>query len=181
MFINRDLLKRVGMLTAATAACTAGVFGALALNGLRYMRPTADNWWLLPWVAPAELKTAVRPEFLNRIDDIIVFNRLNEDEIAQIADGMLRKVAARMQDMEITMDWTEAAKKHLAKAGFDPVYGARPLRRAVTNEVEDLVAEESLEGKIKKGDSVTLDAADDKLVLTHKDAKAPAENENKDE
>ncbi len=129
----------------------------------------------------AELKTAVRPEFLNRIDDIIVFNRLNEDEIAQIADGMLRKVAARMQDMEITMDWTEAAKKHLAKAGFDPVYGARPLRRAVTNEVEDLVAEESLEGKIKKGDSVTLDTADDKLVLTHKDAKAPAENENKDE
>ena len=90
----------------------------------------------------AELKTAVRPEFLNRIDDIIVFNRLNEDEIAQIADGMLRKVAARMQDMEITMDWTEAAKKHLAKAGFDPVYGARPLRRAVTNEVEDLVAED---------------------------------------
>ena len=79
------------------------------------------------------------------------------------------------------MDWTEAAKKHLAKAGFDPVYGARPLRRAVTNEVEDLVAEESLEGKIKKGDSVTLDPADDKLVLTHKDSKAPAENENKDE
>lgn len=51
--MNRDLLKRVGMLTAATAACTAGVFGALAVNGLRYMRPTTDNWWLLPWVAPA--------------------------------------------------------------------------------------------------------------------------------
>lgn len=113
----------------------------------------------------SELKTAVRPEFLNRIDDIIVFNRLSEDEIAQIADGMLRKVAERMQDMEITMDWTEAAKKHLAKAGFDPVYGARPLRRAVTNEVEDLVAEESLEGKIKAGDHVTLDVEDDKLTL----------------
>ena len=52
--MNRDLLKRVGMLTAATAACTAGVFGALAVNGLRYMRPTTDNWWLLPWVEPAE-------------------------------------------------------------------------------------------------------------------------------
>ena len=113
----------------------------------------------------SELKNAVRPEFLNRIDDIIVFNRLNEDEIAQIADNMLRQVAARMQDMEITMDWTEAAKKHLAKAGFDPVYGARPLRRAVTNEVEDLVAEESLEGKIKAGQHVTLDEADGKLVL----------------
>ena len=113
----------------------------------------------------SELKTAVRPEFLNRIDDIIVFNRLSEDEIAQIADGMLRKVAERMQEMGITMDWTDAAKKHLAKAGFDPVYGARPLRRAVTNEVEDLVAEQSLEGKIKSGDHVTLDAEDDKLTL----------------
>ena len=112
-----------------------------------------------------ELKTAVRPEFLNRIDDIIVFNRLSEDEIAQIADGMLRKVAERMQEMGITMDWTDAAKKHLAKAGFDPIYGARPLRRAVTNEVEDLVAEQSLEGKIQHGDHVTLDAADDKLTL----------------
>lgn len=113
----------------------------------------------------SELKTAVRPEFLNRIDDIIVFNRLSEDEIAQIADGMLRKVAERMQEMGIIMDWTDAAKKHLAKAGFDPIYGARPLRRAVTNEVEDLVAEQSLEGKIKHGDHVTLDAADDKLTL----------------
>ena len=125
---------------------------------------------------------AVRPEFLNRIDDIIVFNRLSEEEIAQIADNMLRQVASRMQDMEITMDWTDAAKKHLAKAGFDPVYGARPLRRAVTNEVEDLVAEESLEGKIKSGDHVTLDEADGKLVLHAADAaaqtaaEAPAEN-----
>ena len=83
---------------------------------------------------------------------------------------MLRQVASRMQDMEITMDWTDAAKKHLAKAGFDPVYGARPLRRAVTNEVEDLVAEESLEGKIKAGDHVTLDEADGKLVLHPVDA-----------
>ena len=113
----------------------------------------------------SELKTVVRPEFLNRIDDIIVFNRLSEDEIAQIADGMLHKVAERMQEMGITMDWTDAAKKHLAKAGFDPVYGARPLRRAVTNEVEDLVAEQSLEGKIQSGDHMTLDAEDDKLTL----------------
>ena len=122
-----------------------------------------------------ELKNAVRPEFLNRIDDIIVFNRLNEDEIAQIADGMLRKVAERMKDMEISMTWTEAAKKHLAKAGFDPVYGARPLRRAVTNEVEDLVAEESLEGKIAKGSEVVLDAENDKLVLKAKGAETKAE------
>ena len=113
----------------------------------------------------AELKNAVRPEFLNRIDDIIVFDRLSEDEIAQIADGMLRQVAARMQDLGITMDWTDEAKRHLSKAGFDPVYGARPLRRAVTGEVEDLVAEQSLAGEIKAGDHVTLDADGDKLTL----------------
>ena len=122
-----------------------------------------------------ELKNAVRPEFLNRIDDIIVFNRLTEEEIAQIADGMLRQVAERMQDMQIVMNWTDAAKKHLAKAGFDPVYGARPLRRAVTNEVEDLVAEQSLEGRIKAGDHVTLDVADGKLMLAQQ---APAESKS---
>ena len=113
----------------------------------------------------AELKTTVRPEFLNRIDDIIVFNRLSEDEIAEIADGMLRQVADRMRDMEITLTWTEGAKKHLAKAGFDPIYGARPLRRAVTSEVEDLVAETMLRGEITAGSRVTLDVQDDKLTL----------------
>lgn len=112
-----------------------------------------------------ELKNDLRPEFLNRIDDIIVFNRLNEGEIEQIADGMLRQVAERMNDMEVTLSWTEEAKKHLAKAGFDPVYGARPLRRAVTNEVEDLVAEASLKGEVKAGQHITLDVADDKLTL----------------
>ena len=102
-----------------------------------------------------------------------MFNRLTEEEIAQIADGMLRQVAERMQDMQIVMDWTDAAKKHLAKSGFDPIYGARPLRRAVTNEVEDLVAEQSLEGRIKAGDHVTLDVADDRLTLAQQ---APAES-----
>ncbi|MDO5142723.1 MAG: ATP-dependent Clp protease ATP-binding subunit [Eubacteriales bacterium] len=119
-----------------------------------------------------ELKDSVRPEFLNRIDDIIVFDRLSEDEIAQIADHMLHQVAERMQAMEIAMDWTEAATRHLAKAGFDPVYGARPLRRAVTSEVEDLVAEQSLAGALHAGDRVTLDEADGKLVLHP--AEAPA-------
>jgi ATP-dependent Clp protease ATP-binding subunit ClpC len=113
----------------------------------------------------AELKNTVRPEFLNRIDDIIVFHRLDEDEIAQIADSMLGQVAVRMKDMELTMTWTDAAKRHLAKAGFDPIYGARPLRRAVTSEVEDLVAEAMLRGDIKSGDAVKLDVENEKLTL----------------
>ncbi len=112
-----------------------------------------------------ELKTVFRPEFLNRIDDIIVFNRLTEDEIAQIADGMLKGVASRMTDMEVELHWTDGAKTHLAKAGFDPVYGARPLRRAIQSQVEDLVAEAFLKGEIRKGQSVTLDERDGKLAL----------------
>lgn len=112
-----------------------------------------------------ELKQAFRPELLNRIDEIIVFHRLGEEEIEKIAEGMLKNVAIRMQDMEITLSWTDNAKKHLAKAGFDPVYGARPLRRAIQSQVEDLVAEEFLSGKIKRGQNVTLDEEDEKLIL----------------
>lgn len=113
----------------------------------------------------SDLKEAFRPELINRIDEIIVFNRLTEDEIGQIADGMLHQVANRMEEMELTMEWTEAARAHLVKAGFDPVYGARPLRRAIQSEVEDLVAEDFLRGTIKRGEHVVLDEQDDRLTL----------------
>lgn len=119
-----------------------------------------------------ELKNVFRPEFLNRIDDIIVFNRLSEAEIAQIADGMLKNVASRMTEMEVELQWTDTAKAHLAKAGFDPIYGARPLRRAIQSQVEDLVAEAFLKGEIKKGEQVTLDERDGKLSLA--ETAAPA-------
>ena len=128
-----------------------------------------------------ELRGHFRPEFLNRLDEIIMFKPLTKDNVGKIVDLMVKELSDRLADQELSLELTDAAKQMVVDNGYDPVYGARPLRRAVTNEVEDLVAEESLEGKIKKGDSVTLDAADDKLVLTHKDAKAPAENENKDE
>ena len=112
-----------------------------------------------------ELKNVFRPEFLNRIDDIIVFNRLSEVEIEEIAEGMLKNVAARMSEMDAELHWTDSAKKHLAKVGFDPVYGARPLRRAIQSQVEDLVAETFLRGGIPKGGQVTLDEKDGKLFI----------------
>ncbi len=106
----------------------------------------------------SDLKEAFRPELINRIDEIIVFNRLTEEEIGKIADGMLHQVASRMDEMELTMDWTPAARAHLVKAGFDPIYGARPLRRAIQSEVEDLVAEDFLRGNVQRGQHVTLRA-----------------------
>ena len=75
-----------------------------------------------------------------------------------------------MTDMDIALRWTDAARTHLAKAGFDPIYGARPLRRAIQAQVEDLVAEEVLAGRIKAGETVLLDEKDEKLTLTPQDA-----------
>ncbi len=113
----------------------------------------------------ADLKEAFRPEFLNRVDDIIVFNRLTQPQIEQIAEKLLGAVKERMGEMELDFNWEESAVKHLAKAGFDPVYGARPLKRAVQSQVEDLVAEKFLQGSIQKGDKVLLKATEEKLDI----------------
>ena len=115
-----------------------------------------------------ELKKAFRPEFLNRVDDIIVFNRLSEDEIGEIALIMLEDIKKRLLQNDITIEVDESAVKVLSKAGFDPVYGARPLRRAITSKVEDLFAEEMLDGKISKGDSVIIKAVDDEIKIEKK-------------
>jgi len=105
----------------------------------------------------AELKNTFRPEFLNRIDDIIVFKQLTQDEIEKIAEKMLDGLVFRLAENEITAKVSKEAVSMLAKTGFDPVYGARPLRRAITSQVEDMLAEQMLEGKILKGDEIEID------------------------
>ena len=114
----------------------------------------------------AELRQTFRPEFLNRIDDIIVFRALTEPEIEEVARRMLKTVANRMETMGIHLDADDAAVKELAKEGFDPKYGARPLRRAIQSKVEDAVAEKMLDGTLKEGDTAKLAVEDDKLVVT---------------
>ena len=115
--------------------------------------------------AMAALKDLFRPEFLNRIDEIIVFNKLTEDEIATIAGKMLGDVADRIEKIGVKIHFTDELLKHLAKAGFDPVYGARPLRREIQRTVEDSFSEKMLAGDIKAGDSVTADIKDGKIVF----------------
>ncbi|CDF58930.1 ATP-dependent Clp protease ATP-binding subunit [Thermobrachium celere] len=112
-----------------------------------------------------DLKRTFRPEFLNRIDDIIVFHQLEEKDIEKIVELMLNSVLKRLKDLDIEVEYTEDVKKHLAKAGFDPVYGARPLRRAITKAVEDKLSEEMLKGNIKKGDRVKMDVKDEEIVF----------------
>ena len=108
-----------------------------------------------------ELKQYFRPEFLNRLDEIIVFRQLSKDEIKKIVNLMLNDVFERIQQKEITIAVTERFKSKLIEEGYNPSYGARPLRRAVMRLLEDYLAEEVLSGKIKAGDSAVIDIGDD--------------------
>ena len=111
-----------------------------------------------------ELKNFFRPEFLNRLDEIIVFRQLTRDEVKQIAEIMLKEVFVRMNDKGIKLTVTEAFKERLVEEGYNPAYGARPLRRAVMRLLEDSLAEEFLSGKIVNGDSAEVDVDVDKIT-----------------
>ncbi|MEE1263204.1 ATP-dependent Clp protease ATP-binding subunit [Ruminococcus sp.] len=107
-----------------------------------------------------ELKKVFRPEFLNRVDDIIVFNKLTQDEIKEIAKKMLDTLAKRLKAMNIEISFTDAAITAIADKGFDDAYGARPLRRAIQSEIEDTLSEYMLDGKVQSDSKVTCDYAD---------------------
>ncbi len=117
-----------------------------------------------------EVKKLFRPEFINRLDDIIVFHELNEDQIRQIVEFMATDVAKRLTERKIGLEITDAAKSWLAKAGFDPVYGARPLRRAIERFVENPLSSRILAGDFKEGDVVVVDLKEDELTFTTKDS-----------
>ncbi|HHY03641.1 MAG TPA: ATP-dependent Clp protease ATP-binding subunit, partial [Thermoanaerobacterales bacterium] len=116
-----------------------------------------------------ELKRTFRPEFLNRIDEIIVFHALNEEHIRQIVSLMINEVNDRLKENEINIEVTDKAKDLLAKKGFDPMFGARPLRRAIQKMVEDRLSEELLKGNISKGDTVLIDEQDGELTFRRKE------------
>jgi len=115
-----------------------------------------------------ELKKTFRPEFLNRVDEVIVFHQLDEDHILSIVHLMLEKLIQRVKGMNIDMEVTQDAKRLIVKEGFDPMYGARPLRRAIQNMIEDRLSEEMLGAGIKEGDSVIVDAKDGRITVTRK-------------
>ena len=98
-----------------------------------------------------------RPEFLNRLDDMVIFHPLTRQELGKIVDLQVKQVASRLTDRRITLDVTEAAREWLADTGYDPAYGARPLRRLVQTEVGDQLARMLLAGEIKDGDTVLVD------------------------
>ncbi|MBO5143455.1 MAG: ATP-dependent Clp protease ATP-binding subunit [Clostridia bacterium] len=114
----------------------------------------------------AELKKEFKPEFLNRVDEIIVFKQLLEEEIIQIVDLMLKTTMERLKDKNIKIKISDNLKSEIVKKGFDPVYGARPIKRAIQNMIEDYLAEAILEKKIKNNMTVKLDYKDGKVIIT---------------
>ena len=119
-----------------------------------------------------EVKRFFRPEFLNRIDSTVVFHQLTRDEILEIVDLMMDQVRTELREKEITLEITEAAKAHLGENGFDPVLGARPLRRLIQDEIEDSLSDEVLNRRLVAGDVAMIDFEDEAIKITSKKAKA---------
>jgi ATP-dependent Clp protease ATP-binding subunit ClpC len=108
-----------------------------------------------------ELKNHFRPEFLNRIDDVIVFHQLTKDQIIQIVDLMIANLDERLKAKDMGIELTQAAKDLLAARGYDPLLGARPLRRVIQREIEDSLSERILFGELKAGEIIVVDVEGD--------------------
>jgi len=118
----------------------------------------------------AELRKTFRPEFLNRVDEIIVFHQLSKEDIEKIADIMIKELNDRLKENDIKLEFTPEAKEEIIKQGYDPNYGARPLRRVIQRIVENQLSELMLQGEVKPGDELIVTAKDGKIEFVKKDA-----------
>ena len=157
-----DFRNTVIIMTANVGATTIKREGAL---GFHAQNDTKAAYEAMRDKVMDELKRTFRPEFLNRVDEIIVFHQLNTDELQLIVDLQLREVEQRLTEQELHLDVTAAAKEYLAKTGYDPTFGARPIRRAIQRHVEDPLSEEMLKGRFGPGSRIIVDAVDDSIIF----------------
>ena len=120
------------------------------------------------------VRGAFKPEFLNRLDDVIIFSALGTEELTQIVSLQVGRLARRLSDRRLVLEVTPAAEEWLALTGFDPMYGARPLRRLVQSAIGDQLARKLIAGEIRDGDRVVVDVDDDKSALTVASSTDPA-------
>ncbi|MGB3491577.1 MAG: ATP-dependent Clp protease ATP-binding subunit [Elainellaceae cyanobacterium] len=134
--------------------------------GFEFSEATQEDaqYYRIRSLVQEEMKQHFRPELINRMDEIIVFRQLNREEVVQIADVQMRQLNLRLVEQGIAIAMTEAFKQHLVNEGFDPQYGARPLRRAISRLIEDTLAEALLDGSVESGDRVVFDLDDDGQV-----------------
>jgi ATP-dependent Clp protease ATP-binding subunit ClpB len=122
----------------------------------------------------AGVEAHFRPEFINRLDDIVEFEPLTREQIGEIVDLQIAKVAARLSERGVVIELTEAARELIGNLGYDPTYGARPLKRVIQKRLVDKLALALLEGEFAEGDTVRVDAADGELVFTKAAAETSA-------
>ena len=134
-------------------------------TGIGFSSNNYTNEELKKEILKKEMKNYFSPEFLNRIDETIVFNSLNEDSIKKIVDIELSKLMKRLGELKLTFKYDDKLVSHISKVGFDEVYGARPIKRAIQDEVEDLVSESVLNGDVVEGKSYTITVKDDKVII----------------
>jgi ATP-dependent Clp protease ATP-binding subunit ClpB len=137
----------------------------LGSHRIQQMTDEGSDQALIKIAVMAEVKGHFRPEFVNRIDEIVVFQPLGEAQIADIAKIQLKALEARLAKLEIRLSVTDAALKVVAAAGFDPVYGARPLKRAIQQQIENPLAKEILSGKFEPGATVKVGAASGEITF----------------
>ncbi|HSI98521.1 MAG TPA: AAA family ATPase, partial [Gaiellaceae bacterium] len=123
---------------------------------------------------PEELRDRFRPEFLNRIDEVVVFQPLTREQLTEIVELQLERLRERLAERRVALELTDAAKELLAEEGWDPAYGARPLKRAIQRLLENTLALELLEGRVSEGDTVRVDAHEGELVFERAEVGAPA-------
>ena len=124
--------------------------------------------------SPEDLRDRFRPEFLNRVDEVVVFEPLSREQLGEIVDLQLRRLRERLAERRIELEVTDEAKEVLAEAGWDPDYGARPLKRAIQRLLENPLSLELLEGRFVDGDTVRVAAVDDELMFEKAPAAEPA-------
>jgi ATP-dependent Clp protease ATP-binding subunit ClpB len=123
--------------------------------------------------SPSELRDRFRPEFLNRVDEVVVFEALTREQIAVIVELQLARLRERLAERKISIELSDAAKELLAEEGWDPAFGARPLKRAIQRRLENALARELLEGRFGEGDTVRVGAQEGELTFEGAEASAP--------
>jgi ATP-dependent Clp protease ATP-binding subunit ClpB len=152
-------------------------------NAIIIMTSNLGSQWIiepgLSWEEIRErvmdaIRTHFRPELINRIDEIVIFRPLGMEQIAQIVDIQLRSLRERLAERKLTLELTTAAKEYLAREGFDPVYGARPLKRVIQREIVQPLAMRLLRGEFSDGDTIVIDVRDGHLEFLHQEAAVAA-------
>jgi ATP-dependent Clp protease ATP-binding subunit ClpB len=132
-----------------------------------------DDYQVIKLAVMAEVKSYFRPEFLNRIDEVVTFEALTREQLADIVELQLARLRERLAERKIELELTDAVRELLAEEGWDPAYGARPLKRAIQRLLENPLARELLERRFVEGDTVRVDVADGELVFERVEVGAP--------